>query len=103
MGFGILVLDTGMVVGADAVGGMYDGSYIFNSQTHLLDVNVEVFIPAGISIVQGNPPAPQPYKFPINVAIARDLGKEQPIRVPTPFGNITVVYLRKYESSRISW
>ncbi|HEY3912456.1 MAG TPA: hypothetical protein VGM07_21580, partial [Stellaceae bacterium] len=58
----------------------------------LLDVNVEVFIPGGISIVQGGPPAPQPYKFPINVAIARDLGREQPIGVPTPFGNITVVF-----------
>ena len=90
-GFGMLALDTGVVVGADVAGGTYDGSYAFNPMTNSLDIYVEVSIPAGVSLVQGIAAQPDAYTFPVSFGITRDLGKEQPVTIPTPYGNVAVV------------
>ena len=38
-GFGMIVLDTGVIIGADVAGGRYDGSYQFNKQTNMIDAS----------------------------------------------------------------
>ena len=53
LGVAVLALDTGMVVGADAMGGMYDGTYEWNEEKQLIDANVTVSIPEGVPVVQG--------------------------------------------------
>jgi hypothetical protein len=91
-GFGMMVLDTDLVVGADAVGGTYDGSYRFNPSTNMLDLKVEVTIPAGVWLVTGIPAQSTPYKLNITASVPRDLGKEHPVAIPTPLGAVSVVF-----------
>ena len=45
-GFGVVTFDTGEIVGADAAGATYDGTYTFNQKTEMIDAEVEVFGPA---------------------------------------------------------
>ena len=54
LGFAVMALDSGMVVGADAMGGTYDGRYEWNDRTQLLDVTITVHIPAGVQVVTGH-------------------------------------------------
>lgn len=53
MGFAVLALDSGMVVGADFTGGIYDGEYEFNRDTRQIDATVKVRVKEGTPLVQG--------------------------------------------------
>ena len=53
LGFGMFVLDTGMVVGADIAGGKYDGKFAWNTRTECIEIDVAVQIPEGVQTVQG--------------------------------------------------
>ena len=53
LGFAIMVLDTGIVIGADVTGGVYNGTYEWNDQTQLLDVTASGRVPEGVQLVQG--------------------------------------------------
>ena len=53
LGFAIMVLDTGDVIGADMMGGVYNGTYEWNDQTQLLDVTASGQVPEGVQLVQG--------------------------------------------------
>ena len=44
-GFGMIVLDTGQIIGADVAGGRYDGQYQFNQQTQMLDASIRLIVP----------------------------------------------------------
>lgn len=96
-GTGILVLDTGMVVGADAAGGTYDGTFAFNTRSELIDIDVVVGIPAGIQTVQGAPVSPVDTSFPVKASFPRETPKH-PILVTTPLGPVSIVikFLRAF-------
>ena len=68
-GGGIIVLDTNLVVGADAGGGSYDGTYIFNPQTSMLDIDVTVTMAPGTSSVVGATAGTTPMKFPLKLSM----------------------------------
>ena len=53
LGFAIMVLDTGIVIGADVTGGVYNGTYEWNEQTQLLDMEATGLVPEGVQLVQG--------------------------------------------------
>ena len=55
LGFGILVFDTGAVVGADVGGVRYDGTYTYNARTQMIDAQLELTVPAGLLLVTGVP------------------------------------------------
>lgn len=93
-GFGMMVLDTGHVIGADPTGGTYDGTYRFNPTTNFIDLEITVTVPPGVWLVQGVPGQPQQYTFDIKTSVPRDLGKRHPVTIPTPFGNVAVIFTK---------
>jgi hypothetical protein len=49
-----MVLDSGMLVGADISGTLWDGSYVFNQETRKLDIELTINIPPdAFSVVTG--------------------------------------------------
>lgn len=52
-GHGMLIFDGGRIYGADVSKGKYDGEYIFNEKTGLVDVSLRVEMPAGVESVVG--------------------------------------------------
>ena len=96
-GSGVLVLDTGMVVGADVTGGTYDGEYEWNEQKQHLDVKVSVWIPEGVLVVQGVTAPSKGLRFEVRCAFPRK-PDNQVIIADTEFGpvELRIHFLRSF-------
>lgn len=90
-GFGMIALDTGRVVGADVVGGRYDGSYQFNPRTGMLDLDVMVTVPPGAWVVQGGQSRPTSWTFGIKAAVPAETPSHA-ISVHTELGPVAVIF-----------
>ena len=90
LGFALLVIETGMVVGADAMGGTYDGTYEWNERTATLDVDVEVRVPEGVQLVQGQMAPAGGLTFRASCSFSREAVKEVVI-ARTEYGPVSVV------------
>jgi hypothetical protein len=90
-GAGMLVLDTNMVVGADPLGGRYDGTYTYNPATRSLDIVATITIPPGVWAVNGLAATNQPVQFPLSVSIPQGHLQGFRHRAQTPAGPIDLV------------
>ncbi len=100
-GIGVLAINNGIIVGADMVGGRYDGTYKPSATTGAYDANVRITIPPGSSLVTGALAGPQPLYMDVSMTLPEDLGGEQPIRIETPTGPVNVIFrkLRDYPTT----
>jgi len=90
-GYGVLILDTGKVFGADPLGGKYDGDYVYDERTGLAELSLKLTFPPNIPAVFG---ISNPYEWAIDVKARIDprLDSGQ-TRVETPVGpHIDVQY-----------
>ncbi len=96
-GFGIIVLDTNMVVGVDVGGVKYDGRYQFNTRTEEIDAFIKLTVPPGVALVQGVPAQDEEYSFEFNASFPRETS-ETHLRIETRYGPVNVVlkYLRSF-------
>jgi hypothetical protein len=91
-GLGILVLHNGSVVGADTGGGIYDGSYIENADTHALEFVITMSMPAGVAPVQTGVPLATPMSVPVSASVPQnEIGSGKPTLVQTPLGPVNVL------------
>ncbi len=91
-GMGELVLDTGLVIGSDFVGGKYDGRYTYNPRLDAYDVELTVTVPPGAWLVQGVPARSDEYTFEIRTTLPRDFAGQKFVQVATPFGPVNVAF-----------
>jgi hypothetical protein len=68
-GMGVLVFDNGRVYGTDEAAVRYDGDYVFDEASGLVDVKVKVTFPPNIRAVQG---ISNPYEWSIDVTTKFD-------------------------------
>jgi hypothetical protein len=90
-GAGMIVLDTGLVIGADPFGGKYDGTYTYNPATQCLDIKATVTIAAGGWSVNGVVAGSQATTFPVVASIPRGHVTGFQHTVQTPNGPINIV------------
>lgn len=97
IGFGVLVFDTGVVIGADVAGGRHDGTYVYNTKTEMIDAKVKLTVPAGVPLVTGVPPQAQEWSFEFTASFPRET-RETPFQVNIPSGPVNVIirYLRGF-------
>jgi hypothetical protein len=90
-GMGVLVLDTGIICGAGAAGGHFDGTYQFDPGTNVLDCSITwtASVP-GITLVQGGPPLPKGASFTATVQLPNTMGESVTLQVQTPPGPVNV-------------
>ena len=89
-GFGILVLDTGAVIGADVAGGRYDGTYVYNDKTEMIDAKLKLTVPAGVWLLTGVPAQDKEWSFEFEASFPRETS-ETPFRVDLPSGPVNVI------------
>jgi hypothetical protein len=94
MGFGMLVLSRGIVVGANIHSVTFDGRYQVNEATNALEARITTSAPAGVPLPQGIPAQRKAYSFTAEVTLPVDIGKEKPVNITTPFGTITALFKR---------
>lgn len=68
-GMAVLIFEAGRVYGSDAMKGRYDGGYVFNEATGLVDVTVKVTFPPNVPSVFG---ISNPFEWAIDVMAAFD-------------------------------
>ncbi len=97
VGFGIITLDTEVIVGADVAGGRYDGEYKYNPKTEMLDASITLTVPPGIPLVTGVPPQDKEWSFTFQASFPRETPKT-PVLVQTPIGpvNVEIRFLRDF-------
>lgn len=87
-GAGVLILDNGLVYGADVGGASYDGTYKYDTQIAKIRTKIKVRIPPGVATVQGTS-FPYEVAFDVEVTFPRETEKAQ-FQINTPIGPVTV-------------
>jgi hypothetical protein len=92
-GFGVLVLHGGSIVGADATGVIYDGSYTENLEAGEIGVQVTMVVPAGVTLVQTGTPLAAETTVPITATLSQaDIVSEKPVLLQTPLGPVNAIF-----------
>ena len=91
-GFGQITLDANVIVGTDIAGAKFEGTYRYNERTDMFDVELELTVPPDAGTDTGLPAQGDERKLPIRASIPRDLGGQLPIPVPTPLGEVQVIF-----------
>ena len=92
-GHAVFVLMDGVVTGADAIGGVLDGTYN-QAREGYLDVLVTLTVPAGAWLVTGAAAGETPLSQEIRARLPENFGDGKPILVQTPTGPVNVIFKR---------
>src|SRR5215467_7145118 len=88
-GMGMLIIQGGVITGADVAGGLYDG--VYEQQGSDLLVTLTMTVPPGVALVQGTPAQPKQYSFPIQTKLpARCLLEGEVALLELPPGPVNV-------------
>lgn len=93
----MIVCDAGTIVGTDAAGCRYDGTYSFDDRTGILDALINVTVRPGVVLVAGARAGDREWSFDFRASFPRETS-ETPVLVRTPIGQVNVVfrYLRSF-------
>jgi hypothetical protein len=91
MGLGVFVLRDGIVSGADATGGLIDGTCA-TDQAGNLQLQIRLTVAAGTTLVTGGSPSPSPYSLEFPVALRAGFGNMEPVEISIPTGPVNVVF-----------
>jgi hypothetical protein len=80
-GWAVIVLDTGVVVGADSWGGMWDGVYEFDPRTNEIDMELSVVFPPQVFSAVTGQASVRGHKETYSFALPNDFGREIPFEV----------------------
>lgn len=72
-GYATLIFEGGRIYGADVAHGQYDGSYIPNPHTGMVDISVRVQMPAHVQSVIG---LTQPFDWMLDVTTSMNPAKD---------------------------
>jgi hypothetical protein len=94
-GFGLLTLQNGIVVGADVSGTTYEGSYTTDPITRVIEFQIIMNLPAGVTPVQNGIPLVAPISVPISGSLSEnELGKDEPTLLRSPLGPVNVLFTK---------
>ncbi|WP_143103458.1 hypothetical protein [Albimonas pacifica] len=91
-GFGhaVFVLSDGILSGADATGGILNGTYSITTSGSV-DVDAHLSVPAGTTLVTGQN-IPNDFVMDINTSLPRDFADGRVVSVTTSMGPVNVVF-----------
>jgi hypothetical protein len=92
-GAGMIILQNGVITGADAQGALYDGSYVELGTDLRMDFTITV--PPGVTLVQGTPAKPEQYTISDRTIFPRRaLDSGEPVLMDLPPGPVNVIFRR---------
>ena len=92
-GTGLLILQNGVITGADASGALYDGSY--QERGPDVDVKLTLTVPPGVTLVQGTAAQPKQYSISSETTLPiREVLEEKAILLEFPPGPVNVIFRR---------
>jgi hypothetical protein len=92
-GTGMMILQRGVITGADAQGGLYDGSYVELGTD--LQVDFTITVPPGVTLVQGTPARAEQYTISARTTLpTKALDTGEPVLMELPPGPVNVIFRR---------
>ena len=92
-GNGMMILQRGVITGADAHGVLYDGSYAEVGTD--LHVDFTMTVPPGVTLVQGTPAQAEQYTISARTILpTRALDTGEPVLMELPPGPVNVISRR---------
>jgi hypothetical protein len=92
-GMGMIILQHGSITGADAMGALYDGSYIDSGAN--LEIRFTMTVPPGVALVQGTPAQPKAYSISTEATVPKTAFAEgHPVLLQLPPGPVNVIFRR---------
>lgn len=91
-GFGhaVLIINDGIVTGADATGGVYDGRYTVGDGGEF-EIEVTLTVPAGATLVTGQTLTDE-FSKTISAKLRAGFADGQPVPVQTPMGPVNAIF-----------
>lgn len=91
-GFGhaVLIINDGLVTGADVTGGIYDGIYSLEDNGDLKTA-IALTVPAGTTLVTGQV-LPEDFTQRITVNLRTGFADGQPVPIQTPMGPVNAIF-----------
>jgi hypothetical protein len=89
----VVIKEGGKIAGADATGGLLDGTYE-EAGEGFIDVVVELIAQPGTWLVTGPVVGQEPIKQQITARLPDNLGAGHPLPVQTPTGPVNVIFKR---------
>lgn len=86
--FGMFVFQDGVVVGADAGGGKYDGTYTVAPDAERLDATIEFTLPVGNFSITGAAATAEPLTISVALSLPTKFTASDVHRIETPIGPI---------------
>jgi hypothetical protein len=97
-GLGVIILQHGLITGADAAGVLYDGSYLERDSN--VEVKLTMTVPPGVTLVQGTAAQPKTYSISTEVTIPKTaIAEGRPTLLQLPPGPVNVIFRRLRELS----
>lgn len=86
--FGMFVFKDGVISGADAGGGKYDGNYEIVEQGALLSGTVVFILPIGNQSITGTAATSEPIVFEVPIQLPTKINEQEIYPIQTPAGPI---------------
>ncbi len=90
-GHAIFVMLDGSISGADATGGVLDGTYVVGEDQRV-SFDVTLIAPAGTTLVTGQTAGGDPLSQKISAKLPPRMGEGAPVQVETPLGPVNVIF-----------
>ncbi|MBD9493183.1 hypothetical protein [Ensifer sp. ENS01] len=95
--FGMFLLKDGVIAGADAGGGSYDGNYTLSPDGGSWTGSISFTLPVGGSTITGQVSTQEPIKIDVPIKLPLNFASSDFVRIETPTGplNARFVLVRK--------
>jgi hypothetical protein len=94
VGIGVFTIRDSVLTGADGAGGRYAGRIVSDPMTEGFTVDFDMFVPAGVFLVQGASPQPMNYTKVVSISWPANFADGVPITVDIPPGPVTLMIRR---------
>jgi len=90
--FGVFVFKEGLIAGADAGGGKYDGIYEVSDDGKTITGSVSFIIPIGHQTITGAAATTEPISFDVPIKLPTEINKNEVFRIETPAGPVNAKF-----------
>lgn len=88
----MFVFKAGVVAGADAGGGRYDGNYAVTSDGKHIQANIRFTLPIGNFSITGAAASSEPLSIDVQLKLPMDFNRSDVHRIDTPIGPVNAKF-----------
>lgn len=89
---GMFIFQNGIISGADAGGGQYDGTYSNSAESNFIEGIIRFTLPIGHHSIMGKIASTEPIIIDVQIKLPTKINKDEIHLIQTPLGNINAKF-----------